>query len=920
MTDQEKPAANWHAKAVDQVLVDVGSTPDGLSSQAAQQRLELNGPNRLTPPKQRSPLMRFMLQFHNILIYVLLGAALLTIVLGHYTDAAVIGAVVVLNAIIGFIQEGKAERALEAISQMLSPQAQTTRDGQKHMLPAENLVVGDIVHLNPGDKVPADIRLIDITALRVDEALLTGESVPASKNVEPVPEDAVLGDHRSMLYSGSLVTSGTGTGVVVATGDDTEIGRISAILGKVEHITTPLLQQMDHFGRQLTIGIVILAAITVVFGVLVRDYTAAEMFLAAVGLAVAAIPEGLPAIMTITLALGVQRMVQRNAIVRRLPAVETLGSVTVICSDKTGTLTRNEMTAQSVCTINGLFKVSGVGYEPNGQITLDGNTATPEKNADMYSLLRASLLCNDAVLQQEEGRWTTQGDPTEIALLTLAHKGGIDSTHYAQEFPREDAIPFESEHKFMATLHHDEAGHHFIYVKGAPEKVLDMCGYQRMRGEDQPIDHDYWQREMQAMASQGQRVLAIGERVMDAAPKNGLHYGELDNEITLLGLIGIIDPPRTEAIEAVRACHTAGIRVKMITGDHALTAISIGKQLGIGDGKTVITGKNIDDMNDAELQQKVMSVDVFARTSPEHKLQLVQALQAEGQVLSMTGDGVNDAPSLKQANIGIAMGNNGTEVAKEASEMVLTDDNFKTIASAVGEGRTVYDNLKKSILFILPTNGGEALTLMAAILLGFSLPITPIQILWVNMITAVTLALAFAFEPPETDVMKRHPRDPADPILSSMLVWRIVFVSVILVCGTFGLFYYYHEAGESLSLSRTIAVNTLVTFEIFYLFNTRSIFGPVLNREGLLGNPIALYAIGLLIVFQVAFTYAPPMQALFNTVDMSLQQWGVVVLTASSVLWLVELEKWMTRRKQNKPLQDTQEQHDTGGDSVNLNH
>jgi len=918
MTDQEKPAANWHAKAVDQVLAEVDSTADGLSNQAAQQRLEANGPNRLTPPKQRSPLMRFLLQFHNILIYVLLGAALLTIGLGHYTDAAVIGAVVVLNAVIGFIQEGKAERALEAISQMLSPQAQATRDGQKHTLAAEDLVIGDIVHLNPGDKVPADIRLLDITALRVDEALLTGESVPATKGTEAVTPDAVLGDHRCMLYSGSLVTSGMGTGVVVATGDDTEIGRISAILGKVEHITTPLLQQMDRFGRQLTAGIVVLAAITMLFGILVRDYTMAEMFLAAVGLAVAAIPEGLPAIMTITLALGVQRMVQRNAIVRRLPAVETLGSVTVICSDKTGTLTRNEMTAQSICTLEGCFAVSGVGYEPDGQIRHNEQEATQENSADLYSLLQAGLLCNDAVLQQESQGWTTQGDPTEIALLTLAYKAGFDSAQCAQRFPREDAIPFESEHKFMATLHHDGLSHHFIYVKGAPERVLDMCVHQRSSGQDQPIDHEYWQQQMQRMASQGKRVLAIAERVMDKAPADGLHYGELNHELTLLGLVGIIDPPRTEAISAVEACHNAGIRVKMITGDHALTAVSIGKQLGIGDGHTVITGQQIDDMNEAELQQKVMSVDVFARTSPEHKLQLVQALQAEGQVLAMTGDGVNDAPSLKQANIGIAMGNNGTEVAKEASEMVLTDDNFATIASAVGEGRTVYDNLKKSILFILPTNGGEALTLMAAILLGFSLPITPVQILWVNMITAVTLALAFAFEPPEIDVMSRRPRDPSEAILSSMLIWRVVFVSFILVCGTFGLFYYYHESGESLAMARTVAVNTLVTFEIFYLFNTRSIFGPVLNCEGMLGNPVALYAIGVLVLFQMAFTYAPPMQALFATEAMSLAQWGIVVLVASSVLWLVELEKWLTRRKQNQPEPESPTQQ--GADSVNVHH
>lgn len=936
MTELEKQSAQWHAKPVDQVLSEVDATEQGLSTEVAQQRLQFNGYNRLTPPKQRGPLMRLLMQFHNILIYVLLGAAALTIALGHYTDAAVIAAVVVLNAIIGFLQEGKAERALEAISQMLSPQAQVTRDGHKQTLPADELVLGDRVHLNPGDKVPADIRLTQITALRVDEALLTGESVPAAKSVDAVAADAVLGDHKCMLYSGSLVTSGMGTGVVVATGDDTEIGRISAILGQVEQMTTPLLRQMDRFGQQLTIGIVVLASITMLFGVLVRDYSMSDMFLAAVGLAVAAIPEGLPAIMTITLALGVQRMVQRNAIIRRLPAVETLGSVTVICSDKTGTLTRNEMTAQAVSTFNGLFKVSGVGYEPAGDIILeqasgletrdeDESAEQAAHSAELSALLKAALLCNDAVLERNdavsersdvvvEGKadsWNTQGDPTEIALLTLARKGadeaGYDYDELMRDFPRQDAIPFESEHRFMATLHEDECGHHFIYVKGAPEKMLSMCGYQRQHGEDKAIDRDYWMNEMQLMASRGQRVLAIGERVLTEPLRNGLHYGELENEVTMLGLVGIIDPPREEAIEAVEACHRAGIRVKMITGDHALTAVAIGEQLGIGDGRTVITGQQIDEMTEGELAQRIMDVDVFARTSPEHKLHLVQALQSQNQVLAMTGDGVNDAPSLKQADIGIAMGENGTEVAKEASEMVLTDDNFATIARAVGEGRTVYDNLKKSILFILPTNGGEALTLMAAILLGFSLPITPVQILWVNMITAVTLALAFAFEPPESDVMARHPRTPDEAILSGMLIWRIVFVSIILVCGTFGLFYYYHEAGESLALARTIAVNTLVTYEIFYLFNTRSIFGPVLNRAGLLGNRIALYAIGILVLFQLAFTYASPMQALFATEAMTLQQWGVVVLVASSVLWLVELEKWLARRRSSAALEPRQQ-------------
>lgn len=898
---------DWHSLPINEVLKRSGASSDplhqGLSQAEAERRLRQNGLNRLTPQRQQGPVIRFLLQFHSLLIYVLMSAALLTVVLGHYTDAAVIAAVVLLNAIIGFIQEGKAERALAAIGEMLSPKALVLRDGSKQSINAEQLVIGDSVQLNPGDRVPADIRLLQAFALRADEALLTGEAVPSSKQLDAAPVDAVLGDRHCMLYSGSLITGGTATGVVIAIGDESEIGRINRILGNVEQITTPLLKQMSQFGRQLTLAIVVLAAATVMFGTLIHNYSAAEMFLASVGLAVAAIPEGLPAIMTVTLALGVQRMVQRNAIIRRLPSVETLGSVTVICSDKTGTLTLNEMMVQSVTTACDGYQVSGNGYSREGKIERHQSDADLSHCPELASLLQAGLLCNDASLEYQQGQWTAQGDPTEVALITLALKGGLDIEQLKCDFRRLAAIPFESESRFMATLHKDQSGRQLVYVKGAPERMLQLCGSQRTNGEQQPLDRDYWEQKMQAMARLGQRVLAIGEWAMPpTADELDLRSDSITGKISMLGLVGIIDPPRPEAMNAVATCHQAGIRVKMMTGDHALTAVSIGNQLGIGDGNTVITGQDIDRMSQDELRQSVTKVDVFARTSPEHKLQLVQALQTNGQVLAMTGDGVNDAPSLKQADIGIAMGNKGTEVAKEASEMVLTDDNFATIANAVGEGRAVYDNLKKAILFILPTNGGEALTILAAILLGMSLPITPVQILWVNMITAVTLALAFAFEPPEANLMQRQPRRPSAPLLSSMLVWRIALVSLILVAGTFGSFYWYYTQGASLELSRTIAVNTLVVFEIFYLFNTRSLHGAVLNRAGLLGNPIALYAIAVLMIFQLAFTYAGPMQALFDTEAMSIQQWLVVMAVASSVLWLVELEKWLARRAvDNKP-------------------
>jgi potassium/sodium efflux P-type ATPase len=668
------------------------------------------------------------------------------------------------------------------------------------------------------------------------------------------------------------------------------------MLREVQVLTTPLLRQMATFAKWLTIAIGIIAATTFAYGVLLQNYSAGDMFLAAVGLAVAGIPEGLPAIMTITLAIGVQRMAKRNAVIRRLPAVETLGSVTVICSDKTGTLTRNEMTVQTVTTATGNCEVSGAGYNPHGVFSLDGKDTTAEEFPLLQEVAQAALLCNDASLSEVHGQWLIQGDPTEGALVTLALKAGLDHADSQARYPRTDAIPFESQHRFMATLHHDHAGHGFIYLKGAPERVLEMCRQQRMHGdEDAPMDKAYWETCMNSMASRGQRLLAIAFKP-SAAEHQNLSFSDVEDGLTLLGVVGIIDPPREEAIRAVRDCQSAGIRVKMITGDHAITARAIGAQMGIGDGVTVVSGTELGEWNNEQLQEAVQRSDIFARVSPEQKLQLVTALQAADEVVSMTGDGVNDAPALKRADVGVAMGFKGTEVAKEAAEMVLTDDNFASIAHAVEEGRTVYDNLKKAILFILPTNGGEALTIIAAIMMGKMLPITPVQILWINMITAITLALTLAFEPPERNVMQRPPRDPKEPILSSFLIWRIIFVSLILVAGTFGLFLWERGNGASIELARTVAVNTLVMFEIFYLFSARYLLAPSLTYEGLFGNRYVLYAIGLLILFQLGFTYLHPMQTLFATTAMSAGAWLRVIVVASSVLILVETEKLLLRR------------------------
>jgi len=543
----------------------------------------------------------------------------------------------------------------------------------------------------------------------------------------------------------------------------------------------------------------------------------------------------------------------------------------------------------------GNYQVSGVGYDPHGELTCNGEVASADDDPQLYELARAGMLCNDSSLREKGGNWVLHGDPTEGALVVLGMKLGLNPEHEHGALPRTDVIPFESEHRFMATLHHDHEGHALIYLKGAPERVLEMCHHQRKGGDDVQLDRRYWESMSDSLAERGQRLLAIAARPVDAS-MNCLKFSDVEDGLSLIGLVGIIDPPREEAIKAVAQCRSAGIKVKMITGDHAITAGAIARDMGIGDGAgKVITGNELDEMSDTQLDALLLDTAVFARTSPEHKLRLVTALQALGNVVAMTGDGVNDAPALKRADVGIAMGQKGTEVSKEAAEMVLTDDNFASIAHAVEEGRTVYDNLKKAIIFILPTNGGEALTILAAIALGRMMPITAAQILWVNMITAVTLALALAFEPAEKNVMQRPPRHADEPLLSPFLIWRIVFVSLILVSGTFGIFLWLREQGAPIELARTVAVNTLVMFEVFYLFSARFITEPALNRKGLLGNRHALIAIAVLMVMQLFFTYLPPFQLLFKTTALDLQTWGLIIVISSSVLFLVELEKWLAR-------------------------
>jgi len=883
----------WHAQPADEVLQGLGTTKEGLTGDEVAVRLRQYGPNRLPPPPRRSPLMRFLLQFHNVLIYVLLGAAIITAFLADWVDAGVIMGVVVINAVIGYIQEGKAEKAVDAIRQFLTHEAIVLRDGRKVTVKMEELVPGDVVFLQSGDKVPADLRLFKVKDLRIEEAALTGESVPVDKSTEPVASDASLGDRESMAFSGTLVSYGQGTGVVVATGEATELGKVSALLARVETLTTRLTQQMAEFSQWLTGAITVLAVGTLIFGLFVRNYSFTDIFFASVALAVAAIPEGLPAIITITLALGVQRMARRNAIIRRLPAVETLGSVTVICSDKTGTLTRNEMTVTTLVTAEGSYKVDGVGYDPHGRFSRDGRDISPADDALLLETTRAGLLCNDGSLLQQDGRWQVQGDPTDGALIALAMKAGHDAEFNNREYPRVDTIPFESEHKFMATLHHDHSGHGFLYLKGAPERVLDMCSRQRAGGEDQHIDIDFWKQHIEEIARQGQRTLAVA--TLAVGQKREMTFDDVKSGLTLLGLFGLIDPPREEAMLAVKNCRNAGIRVKMITGDHGLTAAAIGEQIGLETGGGAVTGQVLETMSDDELRVVVQKTDIFARVSPEHKLRLVSALQANGQVAAMTGDGINDAPALKRADVGVAMGLKGTEAAKEAAEMVLADDNFASIAHAVEEGRTVYDNIKKTLAFILPTNGAQAGIIIASVMMGIDLPITPLQILWINMITAVTLGLSLAFEPPEGDVMRRPPRSPKEPLLTQFLAWRIIFISAIMVMGTLGLYLWDRAHGETLEMARTTAVTTLIFFQIFYLFNARYLKASVLSREGLFGNRAVLLAIGSITLLQLLFVYLPLLQKVFGTAAIPASDWILLLSFTSMVFVLVEMEKLVFR-------------------------
>lgn len=872
----------WHSLPVRDVLEKLHTSDEGITQKEADKRRKTIGFNRLGAYKPQSVIVRFLRQFNNILIYILLLSAAITIYLGKTVDSSVILVVIILNAIFGFIQEGKAEKALAAIRNMLAPMANVIRGGERLAVHAVSLVPGDIVLLQSGDKVPADLRLLEIKNLNIQESILTGESLASEKRIDAVAKDAPLGDRRCMAYSGTMVTLGKGVGVVVATGINTEIGKISDILAKVSVPTTPLLRQMNIFGYWLTAGIVILALGTFLTGVYVWHDSSAEMFMAIVGLTVAAIPEGLPPILTIILAIGVTKMAKRNAIIRRLPAVETMGAVTTICTDKTGTLTRDELRVQSIATSKQLYK------------TTDSLDTALRENTELRIAIKAAIHCNDAETTLVDKTMQFHGDSVDIAFLMLGLKAKFD-LHLENEIcPRTDLIPYESQHKLMATLNHDHEGNGYIYVKGAPERILEMCSHELHDGNSNNLHKEYWNDLVNKLAAQGQRVMAVAFKKVSAAHKV-LKFSDIEKDLVLVAIFGLLDTPREEVELAVSECQDAGIRVKMITGDHAATARAIAASIGIGNNGKLLTGADIDGMDDVTLADRSLDVDIYARTSPEHKLRLVKALRSKGEVVAMTGDGVNDAPALRQADIGIAMGKKGTEIAKEASAMVLTDDNFATIVHAVEEGRTIYENLKKTVMYALPTSFAQAFIVVIAILLGWQSPITPVQILWVNMITSVTLSLAIGFEPKDPNAMRHPPRSSKEPILSKLLCWRVFFVSLLLVLAVFVISIIEKNLGVDLKAMQTDAVNMIVCAEIAYLLNCRKLYGAVFDFRTIFGSQPVLIAIGAVVILQLLFTYLPLMQNFFGTASINISEWLLIIMFSIAVFFLIEGEKLLLR-------------------------
>lgn len=877
-----------HACPVDTLFAELDSSAAGLSSSEAAQRLEQDGPNELPRAKPETWWQRLLRQFNDPMIFVLIAAGIFTAVLGQVIDTVVIAAVVIINGIVGFIQEGKAADALESIRSMLCPTSTVRRDDHWSSIDSARIVGGDVVRLSAGDKVPADVRLLEAAGLRIEESALTGESVPADKSLDDVAEDSGIGDRPNMAFSGTTVAAGTGIGVVTATAQRTEIGKITTMLGEVEPVETPLTKAMAKFSSLVAVVAVLLAVFMMAVSWVFYRTGFVDLLMSAIGFAVATIPEGLPAVMAITLALGVQKMARRKAITRRMNSVETLGSVTTICSDKTGTLTRNEMTVRVVVTPHATYRVTGTGYQPEGQVLIDDKLAALDQHRDLAAIAEVATYANDSDIVCADGHWSLQGEPTDGAIAVFAMKTGLNTAG-----ERVAEVPFDSAYKYMASLDSLD-GREIIHLKGAPDRLLDRASHQlNADGTISPLDRPFWEEKIDELGSQGMRLLAGAHRKHDGSEFSTVAID--DGGFVFLGLYGLVDPPRAEAIDAVRDVQSAGITVRMITGDHAATATAIAQELGIAQGRTV-TGADIEAADDEALRKIVRDATVFARTSPEHKLRLVRALQANGEVVSMTGDGVNDAPSLKQADVGVAMGIKGTEATKDAADIVLADDNFATIADAVKLGRTIFDNLRKAIVFMLPTNGGQGLVIFTALLAGMTLPITALQVLWVNLITAVTLSLALSFEPSEPGIMNRPPRDSQAGLVDRASAIRVVYVSMFVAGCTIAAFVWANQSGLAIDQARTLAVNTLVVAQIFYLFTARFARVPALRKELWTTNPVSWLCVATMIGLQLVFVYAPFMQVAFDTTAVSAISWLIPLAAGIAVFCLVEADKWLRLR------------------------
>lgn len=892
-----------HALEKEEVQSAFRTSEQGLDDKTVSSLLAQYGRNELPIRKPMPGWKRFLNQFRNVLIYILIVSAVISLLLDHVVDSGVILLVIVVNAIVGFIQEGKAERALRAIMAMTRTHCIVIRNGAQENIDSAELVPGDIVALQAGDRVPADLRLVFSKNLQVDESALTGESQAVSKQTDALAENTILAERTNMAYMGTIITFGVARGIVCNTGVTTEIGTISELVQQAVMPETPLQKQLRHFASQLSLVIVGVSLLCMAFGIVVRNYAFADMFQAAISIAVATIPEGLPAIVTIALAIGVQRMSQSKALVRRLPSVEVLGSVDVICTDKTGTLTTNEMTVRELVSSTRHYLVSGEGYCPTGSIR-DKSTEEEVASGDDELINQAALiamLCNDANVSEEDSLWKLHGDPTEGALLVMAMKSGLVGEEVKRDWPRVDELPFESERQYMATfVGNNKSGEknrgQFVALKGSPDLLTKVCSYQLGMDGKQALDRAYWQNKTDELAARGMRVLALAQKENMSV----FNHESITDDLVLVALAGISDPPRPEAIDSIRSCHHAGITVKMITGDNPLTAQAIGRELGLQAAK-VLTGKELDNQGDEALASVIEGVEIFARTSPANKLALVKILQQQNHVVAMTGDGVNDAPALRQADIGVAMGRKGTDAAKEASDIVLMDDQFSTIAVAVQEGRTVYDNIVKSILFILPTSMAEAVVIIAAIMMGVLLPITPAQILWINMVTTVTLALALAFEPPEPHLMDQPPRLPGQGLITPGLLWRMCLVVAISATIVFQMFTFYLSQGASIELARTVAINTLVLIEAVYLINCRFLNAGIFTWRIFTGALPAIIAIISVVLLQLLFTYLPLFQNLFGLEGMSLKAWLISLGAALPILFIVEIEKYCRHLLKNRP-------------------